>query len=110
MVVTEGRCKECGRSLKSRFTRQNSYMWSVVYQAIADYTGHSTEEVHEFCKQMFLPRKFVQIGKREREVTKSTTDLGTVEMEEYLMRVRVFANQELGIIVPLPNEHGLPIP
>lgn len=55
-------------------------------------------------KQMFLPKQFVHIGFTVTEVPKSTKELTTVELEEYAMRIRVFANQELGLQLPLPNE------
>lgn len=98
------KCPTCGRGGKPRSSNQNRYLWSVVYQLIAEHTGHSSEEVHAFMKARFLPRRFIKIGGREELAEKSTTDLTTAEFEEYAMRVRVFASQELGIQVPLPNE------
>lgn len=92
---------ECG---KPRSVHQNRYMWGVVYQMIADETGHLPEEVHEFCKMKFLPRAFIAIGNEEFAVTKSTTKLTTGEFEEYLERIRVFAATELAIRIPMPNE------
>lgn len=89
---------------RPRSLNQNAYMWGVVYQMIADETGHTTEEVHEFCKMKFLPRKFVAIAGDEYSITKSTATLSTDEMEEYLTQVRVFAATELSLTIPLPNE------
>lgn len=91
---------------KNRSLNQNAYMWGVIYTMIASETGHSTEEVHEFMKCMFLPRHFIRLGKskKEQQVVKSTTTLSTTEMEEYLERVRAFAAQELNMTIPLPNE------
>lgn len=71
---------------------------------IADDTGNSPEQVHEALKMMFLPRQFVSLGEKVTEVAKSTKDLTTVEFEDYLMRCRVFAGEELQIQVPLPNQ------
>lgn len=71
---------------------------------IADFTGHDTEEVHEYCKMKFLPRHSVTIANEECQVSKSTTRLTTDEIEEYLNRVRVFAANELSLTIPLPNE------
>lgn len=100
-------CSKCGRPFtKGRSNNQNSYLWGVVYQLIAEYTGHSTEELHEAFKHMFLPRTTF-LGDKEIIANKSTTELSTSEMEEYLMRIRVWAAQELGCSIPLPNEAPL---
>lgn len=89
---------------KGRSTAQNRYYFGVVLEYIASETGHTVEEVHEYMKAMFLPRKFIAIGSKEVELTKSTTTLSTLDMEEYLEKVRVFAAQELGMKIPLPHE------
>ncbi len=102
--IQKSRCPVCGKSQNGRSDRQNRYMWSVVYKIIADETGHSTEVIHDFMMSMFLPRSFITVGKAEQEVRKSTTELSTVEMEDYLMRIRVFAAQDLQCQIPLPNE------
>lgn len=97
------KCPLCGRGGKIRSDRQNRYLWGIVYQILADETGHSTEEIHAFCRR-FLPRVFVTVGSVEEEVEKSTTSLTTSEFEDYTLRVRVFAAQELQCQIPLPNE------
>lgn len=89
---------------KGRSNHQNRYLWGVVYQIIAAETGHTTEEIHEYCKAMFLPRTHMMLAGHEVALTKSTTTLSTLEMEDYLAAVRAFAAQELGIVVPLPHE------
>jgi hypothetical protein len=89
---------------KGRSNAQNRYMWSVVYQIIAAETGHTTEEIHEYCKAMFLPRSHMMLAGHEVELTKSTTTLSTLEFCEYVEAVRAFAAQELNILVPLPHE------
>lgn len=100
------KCPTCGRGGKPRSHSQNSYLWGVVYPLIAEYTGHSTEELHEAFKHLFLPRATF-LGDKEILANKSTTELSTVEMEDYLMRVRVWAGEELGVSIPLPNEPPL---
>ena len=92
------------RPTSTRSLSQNSYYWGVILTYIAESTGHTTEEIHVALKQLFLPRQFVKLGSKEIETTKSTTDLDTLEFENYLERVRVWANTELGITIPLPNE------
>lgn len=93
-----------GRFRKPRSTNQNAYMWAVVYQAIALETGSEPEEVHEAMGVRF---RLVHGGKLGVKV-RSTTDLSTVEMEDYLAKVRAYAATELGILIPLPNEAVIP--
>jgi hypothetical protein len=67
---------------------------------IAADTGSEPEEVHDAMKLRFL-----LVSKGRLGVTlKSTTDLSTVEFEEYLEKVRAYAAMELRITIPLPNE------
>ena len=74
-------------------------MWGVVYQLIADHTGSSPEDVHNHLKVEFL-----RVGGDKIPTTKSTTELSTVEMEDYLAKCRGWASRELGVYIPEPNE------
>ena len=105
-IQEKKKCPYCGRGGKPRSLKENSYLWGIVYSEIASETGHSSEDIHTAMKDMFLPKVFVTIGDNEYEVRKSTTDLTTSEMEDYLMRIRAFAAQELNLGIPLPNEHN----
>lgn len=94
---------------KSRSLNQNNYMWGVVYQQIEDFTGMELDEVHRFCTKKFLTIRTQIVNKKtgevlEEDTIRSTTDLNTGEMEEYLEKVRRFFLMELGIQIPLPNE------
>jgi hypothetical protein len=89
---------------RPRSNPQNRFYWGCVLTMIAAETGHTTEELHEAFKAMLLPRCQVTVAGREVEIAKSTTDLSTGEMEDYLERVRAFAATELGMTIPLPNE------
>ncbi len=86
--------KECGN--------QNGYYWAVVLADIAAHTGHTPHEIHEEMKALHNP-----VASRinpERTVAGSTENMNTVEFEEYLERIRVWAIQELDLTIPLPNE------
>jgi hypothetical protein len=65
--------------------------------------GLNKQETHEFLKHRFLTKEILVKGKMY-EVTKSTTDLSTVEMEEYLETIRRWVIEDLKAIIPLPNE------
>lgn len=96
------------KELKSeRSDRQNRYYWGVVIRLLADNFGYSPMEVHEVLKGIFLPKE-LNFGIMKVISTRSTTSLKTDEFEDYLEKVRVWANQEFGLLIPLPNEVELP--
>lgn len=88
---------------RKRSMAENNYYWGVVLEVIREEMGLSPEEVHDFLKAKFLKRE-VQVKGKMFEIIRSTTDLSTVEMEEYLENVRRWASTELGCYIPLPNE------
>lgn len=84
---------------------QNGYYWAVVVADIAAHTGHTPQEIHTELKAMFNPVPSLL----SPEITKpgSTQNLDTLEFEEYLERIRVWAadpHDGLGLTIPLPNE------
>jgi hypothetical protein len=88
------------RPKSTRTIEQNKLYWGTYLTAIAQHTGHTTEDVHEFVKEVLLPRRFVRIGEKEVEVKKTTTDLSVKEFSEFLERVAAWAAQELGVLIP----------
>ena len=88
---------------RDRTTRQNAYLWSVVYKYISDETGHSTEEIHEALKYKLLPRTEVYVGEASIIVPKSTKSLTTKEFTSYVDSVIAFAASELSVSIPPPN-------
>lgn len=79
-----------------RNAQQNRLLWAI-YSAIAHATGHTTEEIHEACKAMFLPPQVVKLGTKELEVSASTARLEVPEFSEYVERVQSWAANELGV-------------
>jgi len=87
-----------------RSGNQNRYYWGVVLAYLSEETGFTKEEAHQLMQRMFLRYdKSVFDGAAETFV-RSTTSLNTLEMEEYLENIRIFALSELGTYIPLPNE------
>jgi len=68
---------------KFRSNQQNKYLWAVPYKIISDETGYSADEVHAFLASKFLIDRSGVI-----ETVRSTTDLSTVEFEEYTENIR----------------------
>jgi len=84
---------------ENRSKMQNAYMWGVVYDIISKETGYDPEEVHQLFGE-----KFLSYEKKGNTFLRSTTELNTKEMEDYLEMVRRFASMELKCFIPLPNE------
>lgn len=88
---------------KDRSDRQNRYYWGAVLPIISSDTGFTKEELHQIFRNKFLRYGKTYKG-RNYNFSRSTTDLTTIEFEEYLDKIRIFSAAELGIVVPLPNE------
>ncbi len=97
-----------------RTLSQNAYLWGVVYKLIADHTGHTVEEIHEFCKLNFNQKPLEKVHKILNNnwhalnykllIGQSTTELDTKGFADYIDKIAVFAASELGIDIPKPGE------
>ena len=91
---------------KKRTLDQNALYWAHL-SCISQETGNSTEDLHEYFRQKFLgcEKHIVQVGNEDSVVVRrSTTKLDTKQMTEYMDKVWQFANDSLGIILPLPED------
>jgi hypothetical protein len=100
---------------KERSLEQNAYMWWIVYDIISKELWYEIDEVHEVMKEKFLMKKIsVKTDKRVKfRRIRSTSDLTTVEFEEYMEKIRSFflyRNESdkkkwiFWIYIPKPNE------
>ena len=88
---------------KKRSNNINSYYWGVVVEMCALETGHTSQEIHEHFKRMFLYEKNL-INNEWVEEIGSTTALTNKEMSLYVEACRMWAAAELSINVPDPIE------
>lgn len=84
-----------------RSDSQNEYWWAVVVALLAEHCGYHKDEMHEALKAKFLSeedlsRGLIRIG--------STAKLDTQAFEDLAERVRVWAAEALGVIIPLPDK------
>jgi len=82
----------------NRSNNQNRYYFGIVIKILGDELGYMPDEMHEALKWKFLRKG----GKLE--TVKSTSSLTTIEFEEYLELIRIWALRDLEIAIPLPNE------
>lgn len=83
---------------------ENAYLWGVVYQRIAEFTGHSTIEVHNGYKEKFRLEYSPDKNGVWRLRVKSTTEDNIFSIMKYALMVRADAELELGITIEMPNE------
>mgnify|MGYP001609592331 CR=1 FL=1 len=88
--------------VEKRSLNQNALYWKWVGR-IAQETGNDPDAIHDTLKNKFLPPKeFSFMG--EKVLYRSSAKLDTREMSTYMDRVHALATQELGIMLPLPED------
>lgn len=86
----------------TRTLTQNRLYWVYIHAIAAD-TGDTPDAIHEAFKLKFL-RRFTSEG---FEYAGSTTGLDTAEFTKYIDTIKAFARDELGIILPEPNDENM---
>jgi hypothetical protein len=76
----------------------NRRLWAL-HQLAAQHTGHSADELHEFCKMKFLAHRTVKIGKHEREVPARSSKLNKRQFHDFSEQVEAFYISELGVFL-----------
>lgn len=84
---------------KPRSNEQNKYYWGVVVQILSDEIGYTPDEIHDELRSRFLREHGDKIDR-----IKSTTELSTVEFEDYVTQIKQFASIDLNIYIPDPND------
>lgn len=82
-----------------RSADQNARYWGIL-GIIAEDTGHSSSEIHEWCKHEFLGWDVVCVMEKEIQIPKSTTRCNTKQFADYCTRVEAWAASEMGVKLP----------
>ena len=90
------------RKSKPRSVSQNALMW-MWYKCMEDATGTSKDDFHDYYKAKYLSRQ-AYVGKRCFIVAGSTAQLNTIQMTDFLNKVKADAATEFGINLPLPED------
>ncbi len=100
---------EVKRQRNTRSMNQNKYYWKCIVQPLAKEIGYLNDEMHDALKVKFNA-DFEMITVKDKttgiQKVRSTTQMDTREFEEYLERIRVWAQIELGIRLKAPNEYN----
>lgn len=105
MMALEGKVTIASyrQQAKHRTIPQNKYYFGVVVPILADYCGYTKGEMHDALKMKFL-RKHNDTVPGCPDTSRSTTDLSTVEFNEYIENIRAWAVNEFMVHIPDPNE------
>jgi hypothetical protein len=98
-----------GRRRQIRSSNQNRYYRGIVIEMLANKYGYENEEMHEFCKMKFLQPRTIEIIDKNgvvdsKTIPRTTTNLDTIQFEDYLEKIRRWASMRLDFYIPLPNE------
>lgn len=96
----------------ARSDLQNRWYWGVIVELLSEHTGYTPDEIHEVCKAKFLPKRLaVSDGngeiKGEFVIGGTTTRLNKHEFGEYCEAIRRWAADDLGVVIPDPDEGAL---
>lgn len=91
-----------------RSLKQSAWYWGVIVEAISDHTGYTPDEVHEFLKAKFIPKKLAVCDGNGEVVDEyvlggSTRKMNTVQFGEYCESVRRWAAETLDVNIPDPE-------
>jgi hypothetical protein len=99
------------KTKRKRSNPQNAFYWGCVlpyitWEIIELGNEWTDEDSHILMRSKFL-QKAILINDDGEFVTKtkSTTELDTVQWEEYITKIRAWASEMLNIEIPLPNEY-----
>lgn len=81
---------------------QNALYWSVYVKTIADHLGYFPDEMHDELKIMFNPKDSkLMPGHR---IGGTTTRMSRKEFSNYLEKIRIWAHDKHGVILPENEE------
>ena len=92
-----------------RTSPMNRYYWGgvvpIVQQGLKGVgIDMSKEQTHELLKFKFLKREFVTSDGDILESIRSTTELSTIEFNEYIESIQIWSAEYLNVNIPDPNQ------
>ena len=88
---------------EQRTLEQNRLYW-LWLTCIAQNTGNDKDGLHEYFVSKYLQPELIQVFEKMIYKRLSTTLLDTKHFTEYLNKIQVFANTELSIELPNPED------
>lgn len=96
------------RKRATRSRDQNAWYWSGILGALAEHTGYTVDELHDYCKQRFNAKRLIITNEHgeivdEQRVGATTTTLNRITFGEYCERIREWAAADLGLAIADPD-------
>ena len=88
---------------EQRTLDQNRLYW-LWLTCISQSTGNDKDSLHEYFVSKYLQPELIQVFEKMIYKRLSTTLLDTKKFTEYLNKIQVFANTELAIELPNPED------
>ena len=88
---------------EKRTLDQNRLYW-LWLTCIAENTGNDKDNLHEFFILKYLQPELIQVFEKLIYKRLSTTSLDTKQFTGYLNKIQLFANTELSIELPNPED------
>ena len=82
---------------------QLAYYFGVVVELLSEHTGFTKEEMDFLLKNRFV-YSYVNVNGVTLKKVLSKTTTSTARFEEFLETTRRWAEADLGVLIPLPNE------
>jgi hypothetical protein len=90
---------------KKRSTEQNAFLHGVSLKLICEHTGYEIDDMKMYLMgKAFGWEEYEIMGERRRRPLKGTSDLNTEQFSWFMEWVESWASQELGLLIPKPNE------
>ena len=90
-----------------RSLKQLATWWGLWLDIVARDTGSDPDELHEYCKQHFLPARHIQFvnaaGEFAEGEIRTTRKLTTMEMADWMEHGRAWIQAFFGITLPEPD-------
>jgi len=84
---------------KNRTMQQNKYLW-LINNLLADHLGYSADEIHYSVLAFLRVARVTGKDGKERKIILSTSKKNTIEVNEYIEKIKVFASTELDFYIP----------
>jgi hypothetical protein len=92
----------------TRSKAANRFWWGVVVRAISEHTGYTPDEVHEWAKAKFIPKRVTFADgngeiKDDLVIGGSSAKLNANDFYEFVENTRRFAAEHLDLVIPDPD-------
>lgn len=97
------------RQSSTRSLQANRFYWGVVVAVLSEFTGYTPDEIHDFLKMKFIPKKLAVCNGNgvivdEFVLGGSTREMNSNDFYEYVEAIRQWAAADLDCVIPDPDE------